>query len=274
MSTCPENDIHSVYIDGELPEAYIADYEAHIASCPECRAKLEKLKATRRMFSDSLQNDRLSSKFTSRFMDESFKRLEARMSYSKVTKKSHVLMPGLEKFTGAVKYAAAGAVAAVAVLVIMPAGQNKASRQTAQNGFEPVARTNMVLPVNQNMQMDGALDTTTLASLFADETPSSYSQTYSNQYAQPYSQPVYAQSPYAYGQTGYGQSVYSQSVYGQPYAQPPYAQTVSSRSSLASYNVFGPMPGEMIPPEQNKKGFSFHVSSPIGNISLEIGSGN
>ncbi len=43
MSTCPENDIHSVYLDGELPEEFLQEYEAHVASCPECSKKLEAL---------------------------------------------------------------------------------------------------------------------------------------------------------------------------------------------------------------------------------------
>ena len=33
MSTCPEKDIHSIYVDGELPENYIKQYESHLSSC-------------------------------------------------------------------------------------------------------------------------------------------------------------------------------------------------------------------------------------------------
>ncbi|MBP5452686.1 MAG: zf-HC2 domain-containing protein, partial [Treponema sp.] len=47
MSTCPEKDIHSIYLDNELPAAYVADYEAHVESCPECKAQLEKLRMLR-----------------------------------------------------------------------------------------------------------------------------------------------------------------------------------------------------------------------------------
>ena len=41
MSTCPENDIHSLYLDNELPLSYREEYEAHIKSCPKCAKKLE-----------------------------------------------------------------------------------------------------------------------------------------------------------------------------------------------------------------------------------------
>ncbi len=47
MFHCPENDIHSIYLDGELPQNFVKDYEAHLASCPKCAAKLEKLKKIR-----------------------------------------------------------------------------------------------------------------------------------------------------------------------------------------------------------------------------------
>ena len=34
MFTCPEDDIHSIYADGELPKNYVAEYEAHVNSAP------------------------------------------------------------------------------------------------------------------------------------------------------------------------------------------------------------------------------------------------
>ena len=37
MSTCPEQDMHSVYLDGELPQKYALDYESHLTSCQRCR---------------------------------------------------------------------------------------------------------------------------------------------------------------------------------------------------------------------------------------------
>ena len=43
MSFCPSKDIHSVYLDGELPENYKAEYELHISHCEKCRKELEQL---------------------------------------------------------------------------------------------------------------------------------------------------------------------------------------------------------------------------------------
>ena len=49
MSKCPHNDIHSLYFDNELPEAYKLNYEKHIETCEHCQNKLamyKKIKAS------------------------------------------------------------------------------------------------------------------------------------------------------------------------------------------------------------------------------------
>jgi anti-sigma factor RsiW len=38
---CPDRQILSVYLDGELPSPWKEEMEAHLARCPECRARLE-----------------------------------------------------------------------------------------------------------------------------------------------------------------------------------------------------------------------------------------
>lgn len=42
MYTCPTDDIHSIYLDGELPDIYRKEYEAHIKTCSECEKKIAK----------------------------------------------------------------------------------------------------------------------------------------------------------------------------------------------------------------------------------------
>ena len=79
MSFCPSKDIHSVYLDGELPENYKAEYELHISHCEKCRKELEQLKALRSLF----KADSDSIKLDDKFMDESFQRLQIKMAYSR-----------------------------------------------------------------------------------------------------------------------------------------------------------------------------------------------
>lgn len=83
MFTCPEKDIHSIYVDGELPERFAREYEAHIASCEKCRAELEKLRALRTIFG----NDSSSLDLSDDFMEHSFGRLQGRMRFKEIVSK-------------------------------------------------------------------------------------------------------------------------------------------------------------------------------------------
>ena len=120
MSFCPSKDIHSVYLDGELPENYKAEYELHISHCEKCRKELEQLKAVRDMFkadSDSLNLDE-------RFMDESFQRLQIKMAYAKNVGQA----PQKSPFK-VISYVASGVAAAAVLALVLPLGlkSNKAS---------------------------------------------------------------------------------------------------------------------------------------------------
>lgn len=112
MFLCPENDIHSIYLDGELPENFVKDYEAHLASCEKCRAKLEKLKKIHGLFSE----DSKSLDVDEVFKAQSFERLQSRMRFSKVVKASEP-KKNIVRMTTFVPLAAA---AAAVFAVILP----------------------------------------------------------------------------------------------------------------------------------------------------------
>lgn len=84
MSFCPTKDLHSVYLDNELPEIYKAEYEAHIKSCPKCKKYLNELKALHNIFSTD------SNEITpdTHYLDQSFDRLMVKMKYSQTTSKN------------------------------------------------------------------------------------------------------------------------------------------------------------------------------------------
>ena len=159
MSFCPTKDIHSVYLDGELPEIYKAEYEQHIQNCEKCRKQLEQLKALRSMFkadSDSLNLD-------SHFMDESFQRLQVKMAYSKNVGK----LPQKSPFK-VISYVASGVAAAAVLALVIPAGlkSNKASasaavaatNQTVSNIVNSVTNTVTALPVSTNSATNVSLN--------------------------------------------------------------------------------------------------------------------
>ena len=70
MSTCPEKDIHSVYLDNELPPVYIKEYEAHVSQCAQCKNELERIKALR----DNLRADSAAIALSSADLEKSFER--------------------------------------------------------------------------------------------------------------------------------------------------------------------------------------------------------
>jgi hypothetical protein len=79
MSICPSKDIHSIYLDNELPEIYKAEYEAHLKTCPACQKELEKLKKIHEMFS----SDSKDVTPDSHYLDQSYERLMVKMKYSR-----------------------------------------------------------------------------------------------------------------------------------------------------------------------------------------------
>ena len=134
MSFCPSKDIHSVYLDGELPENYKAEYELHVSHCEECRKELEQLKALRSLFkadADSLELDQ-------KFMDESFQRLQIKMAYSRNVGK----VPQKSPFK-VISYVASGVAAAAVLALVLPLGlkSNKASTEVPAVAATPLIQS-------------------------------------------------------------------------------------------------------------------------------------
>jgi hypothetical protein len=117
MSFCPSKDIHSVYLDNELPEIYKAEYESHIASCPKCKAELEWLRGLRGL----LTSDSASITPDEHFLDESYQRLMIKMSYAKNTGIKAERKINFRTIT----YAASGIAAAAILALVLPVRAGK-----------------------------------------------------------------------------------------------------------------------------------------------------
>jgi len=235
MYTCPEKDIHSVYIDNELPEAYIAEYEAHVKNCPKCAAELALLRNLHSVF----EADSCNITLDSRAMDDSFERLQARLSYSKIAKANSGSSNGI-KFRDTVKYIAAGVAAAAVFAVVIPVRTAKTTHAPASD-FKPVARVSLSSPV-QHIRTDGKIDTATLSNLLGS------------------SENTAGAIPMTVSAIPGLNSI-------------PYAKTVSTSPSFARYDVFTPV----FEDEHNNslsetpRGFSFYISSPTANITFVTG---
>ncbi len=126
MSFCPSKDIHSVYLDNELPEVYKAEYEAHIAVCQKCAKELEILKSLR----SELKADAKSITPDEHFMDESFNRLMTKMSYSKNVKRAYSSESAKAKHY---LYPLSAVAAAAVFALILPFGLNSNKSVAAEN---------------------------------------------------------------------------------------------------------------------------------------------
>lgn len=123
MSFCPSRDVHSIYIDNEMPQKYVAEYEAHIKDCPNCQRELEVLKNIHDVLKADSESSSPEKIFGSEnYMDESYRRLMIKMAYNKNTKIStHKINSNVKKgLLESVRYAIPTAVAAAILAVVLP----------------------------------------------------------------------------------------------------------------------------------------------------------
>ena len=131
MYTCPTNEIHSLYLDNELPQNYVEQYEAHIAACDSCKAQLERLRAVRGIFSadaDAISPDK-------KFLDKSYERLMLKMKYSKNTGHANYSKVNLRSWKIIVPAVAAVAVLALAIPLRLAIGRSGAKTMTATSSI-------------------------------------------------------------------------------------------------------------------------------------------
>ena len=143
MFSCPADDIHSVYLDGELPLSYVKDYEHHVSACKKCAQKQDSLRRIRKVFAEDSKNIAPDE----HFMDASYLRLMTKMSYSKNTRR---VSPFLTQKT-LVGFSAA---AAVLLAVILPFGLSDAKRSASSmslSQLELVERPQMTAFSNKNI---------------------------------------------------------------------------------------------------------------------------
>lgn len=164
MSLCPSNDLHSVYLDNELPQEFVAGYEDHINNCPECKAKLEKLKAVRGMFTVD------SKEITpdEHFLDESFDRLTIKMSYAK-----NVRQPRKEFSVKSFSYVAMAAAAVIAFAFIVPVRMNSVKGAAPETTVASIpyasGANNVSLNSGRSVVISGNIDGAVLPQRFDPE---------------------------------------------------------------------------------------------------------
>ena len=131
MSFCPTDDLHSIYLDNEMPEAYKAEYESHIKVCPECQRKLENI----RKLHDLFDSDSKSIEMDDARLEKSYEKLMSRMAYTKNIHKAE------KKTNSSWKYICSAAAAAMVFALIIPLRLN-AKGSAVETGSTTVAVNN------------------------------------------------------------------------------------------------------------------------------------
>ena len=160
MSTSLNKDLHSVYIDGEMPESFLSQYESIVSSNEKEKATLEKMQALHSVLKEDSEQKTVSQDF----MEESFERLQTKMRYAKNVSLANGFSSDKKSFvTSFVKYASSFAAAAAVFAVVFIPLHNKSisqAKETAvaaisimkQNTIEPIAKKDVVIDGNINKE--------------------------------------------------------------------------------------------------------------------------
>lgn len=125
MSICPSKDLHSVFVDGEMPQEFRAEYLSHIQTCEKCMNTVKKLQEMRMVFASDNKKIFLSENQT----EQSFKKLEKMMNFKKVTSSAtprfspYQFMPMITKLVPAVA-------AALIIALVLPISLGKIIRSS------------------------------------------------------------------------------------------------------------------------------------------------
>lgn len=152
MSSCPTNDIHSVYLDGELPLAYITEYESHLKTCEKCANMLSNMRAISAVFKADagiVAKDDV-------FMAQSYERLMHRMSYSRITKKA-ARMRFKPVYFVPMAAAAALLVAVVVPIKLIGAKKTMHGTQPQMAHVSPITRSQNISMEQKNLVINGTI---------------------------------------------------------------------------------------------------------------------
>jgi len=157
MSICPERDIHSVYLDGELNSPYCSRYELHLAACSVCRSEAARLERLHLVMSA----DSAALGMTRDELDNGFARLQTRMRFHEVTSSAKKADYPFARWSAPV------AVAALLVALFLPFGIMQISSRETGPAVAPVTLSNQTVPIAANgVVTDGNITHATLSSIF------------------------------------------------------------------------------------------------------------
>lgn len=155
MSTYLEKDLHSVYVDNELPAAYLEAYESLVAADERHAAEQSKV----RSLHDALRQDAKEREIDKTFLDASFARLQTKLRYHK---HAVALQESKSPVRQIAQWGVPLAAAAVFALAIIPALQPGNGKNDAINA---IASTKLTPIAENDIAVDGNFDQKTLSAI-------------------------------------------------------------------------------------------------------------
>ena len=154
-----QKDLHSVYIDDEMPENFVPEYERLVKSDAESSADFERMKKIHDLLDFDAESE--SSKISDEFMDASFERLQSKMRFARTVE----LAEPKRKPAAFWKFPVSFAAAAVFAVVFVPLS-GRASRQESV-AINAIAHTELQPIAEADVKIDGNIDSEKLPEVFA-----------------------------------------------------------------------------------------------------------
>jgi len=159
MSSLKE--LHSVYIDDELPKNFVAEYESKVKNDSKSSAELEKMKKIHDLLNFDAESE--SSKISDEFMQKSFERLQSKMRF---TQNVQISEPK-RNFSSFLKYPISFAAAAAVFAVIFVPSHIKAINSLNEKQISAISHTRLRPIAEASVEIDGNISSEKLPEVFA-----------------------------------------------------------------------------------------------------------
>jgi len=155
---CPDPQIISIYVDGELPSPWKDKIEIHLKKCPSCREKYKNFKHLHELFK---KDTTVKRTYVERVVDEpleerTYTEDELRESkervWSKIEAKKRIRSRGWHRrLSVPIPVAAAAAVAIALVTVLLIRGETFFQSGLAKKQPDPTEKVNVILAADEDV---------------------------------------------------------------------------------------------------------------------------
>lgn len=145
-------DLHSIYIDNEMPDDFVSEYENQIKNDSKSAAELEKMKKLHELLNFDAESE--SAKISDEFMQKSFERLQSKMRY---TQTMQIATPE-KNVLSFVKYPVSFAAAAAVFAMIFIPAHLKAVANLNEKEISAITHTKFQPIAEAEVKIDGNLE--------------------------------------------------------------------------------------------------------------------